>query len=238
MSGFAYVIIKSIKVSNSELIRKLDIGKFISKGFVSAEETFTSGIDDELWISQYNGSTIIYNFDLCSGVYTENFGDFEEKLSQIFPNVEIGSFIFSDTSNTGGYYLIRNGIKVVVRCWDFNELNKGSLEPFELELEKSHPLLSNEAKPEIYTCEAVNSMLGIKPYHSEEFLTEMKFEVFAPVDNSFENYRNLYRNEIFKKNEIGNSKENLKNENQSFKNDENIKPIGVFRKIISIFKNS
>ncbi|MFT5168161.1 MAG: hypothetical protein ACI8P3_003401, partial [Saprospiraceae bacterium] len=103
---------------------------------------------------------------------------------------------------SGFAYVIRNGVKVIVRCWDSKEINKGPLELFELELEKPHPDLSNEAKAEIYTCEAVNSILGIKPYHSEEFLTEMKFEVFEPV----------------------NDKENLKDEERSIQKDENLSP--------------
>jgi hypothetical protein len=112
MSGFSYIIIKSDAIEPKDLVNKMNIGHFQKKRIANGEETFIGMPSNEIWVGRYNGRTIISNFDLCHfGINYRNILHFEQKLIDIYPNCEIGAYIFNDTAMAGGYYIIKDNEK-------------------------------------------------------------------------------------------------------------------------------
>lgn len=216
MSGFSYIIIKSDAIEPKDIVDALNIGHFQKKRIANGEESLVGGPSkDEIWLGRYNGRTIICNLDLSLfGISYRKILPFEQKLIDVHPNCEIGAYIFNDTAMAGGYYIIKNNEKKVFRNWDSWFVEEGVLEPFEVEANEKYGQLSIEHKAEIYTCEAVNAILGIKPYHSEEFISDLNFEVFVTTDDFFKECLNNLHNVVFKPKEIKNESQNSLEEDE------------------------
>ncbi len=96
MSGFSYIIIKSDSVEPDQLIKALELGQFQHKGKTNGEAAFSHFGHEDIWVSNYKDYCIINNFKLCFGIFNEQLLSFEEKLIALFPNTEIGTFLFRD----------------------------------------------------------------------------------------------------------------------------------------------
>jgi len=235
MSGFSYIIIKSATIEPEDLVKKLSMGNFKKNRIANGEESFIGIPENEIWIGKYNGRTVICNFDMCHfGISYRSILSYEQRLIDLYPNCEFGGYIFNDTAMAGGYYIIKDNEKKVFRNWDSLHVEEGELEPFEVEAYEKYGQLNVEHKAEIYTCEAVNAILGIMPYHSEEFESDLKFEVFISIDDDFKKNLNNLFGAVFK------PKPNV-NKNQAQNILQMVEPIkqkNFIQRIINKLKNS
>jgi hypothetical protein len=200
MSGFSYIIIKSQKLNSEELIKSIQIGNFEFSEEVPGQESFHSGFcsHNRIGISYYNGCTIIASW-LLTGAFTsetslQEFGTVEKRLSEIYPDILYGGFYLYDTD--GGYYLAKNQTKSIIRYYVNSCIcDIGELLEWEKIIDTENPSLQGSDKYYQWTIEAVNSLLGIKPYESNEFLEEVTFKVYKSTDTKYDEFAKQLRNE-------------------------------------------
>jgi len=103
------------KINDIELFRSLgfkNVSPIASKTF----EEVMNPEDDELYIGNYNGNTIICIPTLHNTLLDETLQEDEKVLVNTFPNSEISGLLLHSVVNFWGFTLIKNGEKIRVKA--------------------------------------------------------------------------------------------------------------------------
>lgn len=163
-----------------------------------ALETAIMPDDNDFYLGEYKGNTIICDYGLPFEFYSDDISDIESKLIQHFPNSTIIAITLMSTVNHYGFAIIENGEKTRVKVGDYENpvaLEIGQITKEEIELQKNseidgggNRMFKYEDDDEMYPEDTVG----------EEYVFEVSKRIFGFELNGSESDELLFETKLEK----------------------------------------